>query len=228
MEMRRALRQLTRRVSDQWAGLNVSPPPRQNFDEWPVSVEVVQPMGTTPHADAKQANIALAAEALSGRPIHPNEIFSFWSWLGRPTAERGFQKGRSLRDGVLVLDTGGGLCQLAGAIYFAGLQAGLLPLERHAHSVDLYTDATRYAPLGSDATVLFGFKDLRLRNPHEYPVGFEISADADSLHVRILAKTALPRSTLEFRITSQGLASVEVETWRDGKRIARDVYARPA
>ncbi|HTP30232.1 MAG TPA: VanW family protein, partial [Anaeromyxobacteraceae bacterium] len=36
--------------------------------------------------------------------------------------------------------------------------------ERHSHSIDLYTDSTRFAPLGADATVAYGRKDLRFEN----------------------------------------------------------------
>jgi len=63
----------------------------------------------------------------------------------------------------LALDYGGGLCQLSGIIYHAVLEAGLEILERHPHSLDIYTATTRYTPLGSDAAVVYGHKDLRFK-----------------------------------------------------------------
>ena len=53
---------------------------------------------------------------------------------------------------------------MSGLIYYVSLMAGLEVLERHPHSRDIYDDQTRYAPLGADATVAYGFKDLRVLN----------------------------------------------------------------
>lgn len=183
-------------------------------------------MGTTPFAAGKKINIGLAAPAISLRPIAPGGLFSFWGWLGSPSPARGFQNGRALRNGVMVLEPGGGLCQLAGAIYFAGLRAGLEPVERHAHSADFYTDATRYTPLGADATVLYGFKDLRLRNPHSVPVAFQIDAEGDVLTISVCAPSALEAAAPEFRVTTSSAHSVMVETWIDGRHFRTDAYRR--
>jgi hypothetical protein len=49
-------------------------------------------------------------------------------------------------------------------VYHIGIIAGLDIIERYNHSVDIYTDDTRFAPLGTDATVVYGYKDLRIRN----------------------------------------------------------------
>jgi vancomycin resistance protein VanW len=200
-------------------------PGRAGIAAWHTAAEVFQALATTPHSEAKRHNIALAAAAFSSRPIQPGGLFSFWGWLGRPTRSRGFHDGRALRSGRLVLETGGGLCQLAGAIYFAGLQAGLTPVERHAHSVDLYTDATRYAPLGSDATVSYGFKDLRLRNPHACAVAFDIASDLSDLRVSVKSESPIAAVTPIFRSQQHG-DGVLVETWIDGAMTDRALYKR--
>jgi vancomycin resistance protein VanW len=44
---------------------------------------------------------------------------------------------------------GGGLCQLSGIVYEAGLRAGLDPAERHPHSRDLYARRTASRRWGS-------------------------------------------------------------------------------
>jgi vancomycin resistance protein VanW len=133
-----------------------------------------------------------------------------------------------LRNGKLVLETGGGLCQLASALYAAGLKAGLDPAERHAHSIDLYTDETRFAVLGSDATVSYGFKDLRLRNPHTVAVSFLVTADDSHLTVRALAESPVNAASIEYRTVASGPDFVETETWADGHMVARDRYIRGA
>lgn len=226
LELRRVLRRGQRLAVDVFRGERLTAPPRQDLSGWIAAAQVSQALGTTPNASAKQHNIALAADIFSFRPIPPGGMFSFWGWLGAPTKARGFQEGRALRNGRLVLESGGGLCQLAGAIYFAGLQAGLCAVERHAHSVDLYTDETRYAPLGSDATVSFGFKDLRLRNPHSCGVGFDIRAKGETLDVKALSGQAIAPVALEFRRMSQADGSVAVETRTGANVIARTIYKR--
>lgn len=207
-------------------GERLGPPNPCDVSRWLGVATVTQALGTTPNSGPKQHNIFLAAAAFSGRPVSPGGLFSFWGWMGAPTPSRGFQYGRALRDGRLVLETGGGLCQLAGALYFAGLQAGLKPVERHAHSVDLYTDDTRYAPLGSDATVSFGFKDLRLCNPHLCPVAFAVAIVDGSLNVRVVAPDPIMPKALAFRRTEMPDGSVVVETWTEGRKIACSRYER--
>jgi vancomycin resistance protein VanW len=204
----------------------LSVPSPCEVDRWHAVATVEQALGTTPNARGKQHNIALAAAAFSARPIRSGAEFSFWRWLGSPSQGRGFQDGRALRGGELVLETGGGLCQLAGALYFVGLQAGLNPLERHAHSVDLYTDDTRYAPLGSDATVSHGFKDLRLANPHACAVAFEVQAAGNVLQVKLLAEHPIAPASVDFRRAVQPDGSQTVETWRSGAMLARTRYGK--
>jgi hypothetical protein len=96
-------------------------------------------------------------------------LHSFWHVVGRPSVARGFLPGRSLLAGELRPDYGGGLCQLSGLIYYASLMAGLTIVERHPHSRDIYDEQMRYAPLGADATVAYGFKDLRVLSSLSFP-----------------------------------------------------------
>jgi vancomycin resistance protein VanW len=71
-------------------------------------------------------------------------------------------------------------------------------VERHPHSADLYTDETRYTPLGADATTAYGFKDLRLRNTLKVPVCFRIKIDGDQLIGSLCAPTILKEYELRF------------------------------
>ena len=50
-------------------------------------------------------------------------------------------------------------------------------MERHNHSVDIYEESERFTPLGSDATVVYGYKDLRIRNPYAFPVNFFVEVN---------------------------------------------------
>ena len=92
--------------------------------------------------------------------VPAGETFSFWKQVGRATRRRGFVAGRELREGCLVANIGGGLCQLSNALYEAALAAGFEIVERHAHSRRV--PGSR-AALQRDATVFWNYVDLRFR-----------------------------------------------------------------
>ncbi|XXF77642.1 VanW family protein [Myxococcaceae bacterium GXIMD 01537] len=175
-------------------------------------VSVSQPLGRSAHLEAKRHNLALALERMRGVCIPPGGLFSFWHLVGEPSRARGFLPGRNLVDGVLQLSDGGGICQLSGLLYLLGLRAGLAVVERHPHSADIYTEATRFAPLGSDATVAYGYKDLRLRNPHPFPVALRCMLGEDALSAEVLAPEPLAPCEVEFRVEVEP-GGKRVETW---------------
>lgn len=77
--------------------------------------------------------------------------------------------------------SGRGLCQLSGLIYYISLLAGLELIERHPHSLAIYDETTGFTPLGSEATVVYGYKDLRLRNNTDAPLQFHLVFEAKKL-----------------------------------------------
>jgi vancomycin resistance protein VanW len=139
---------------------------------------VAQPIPPTDHVPEKLHNLELARRRIGDLLIPPGGVFSFWHLVGPPGPKHGFRAGRSLLGGQLRVDYGGGLCQLSGAIYHLSLLAGLRVLERHPHSVDIYDDSTRHTPLGADATVAYGFKDLRVENTLPEPLCLQCELDA--------------------------------------------------
>ena len=192
-------------------------------------VEIVQEIKGGAFLEGKLANIRLGAGRLDGAVVAPGETFSFWALVGRPSAAAGFQLGRSIRGGVAGGDIGGGLCQVSGIAYEAGLRAGLTVAERHPHSRDLYAEAERFTPLGMDATVVWPYRDLRLRNPHPVPVRFGFVVGERTLTASVHAALPLPPVTIEIERTDQeGLRHVRVRRQTgDGEAelISDDVYA---
>lgn len=192
-------------------------------------VEIAQEIKGGAFLEGKLANIALGAARLDGVVIAPGETFSFWALVGRPSEAAGFRVGRSIRGGVAGGDIGGGLCQVSGIAYEAGLRAGLAIAERHPHSRDLYTEEERFTPLGLDATVVWPYRDLRLLNPHEVPVrlGFEVRERI--LVASVYAPVALPPVTIEIgRTDTEGQRHVRVRRRTgsgDAEPISDDVYA---
>ena len=174
----------------------------------------------TEYAEAKVYNIRCAAAHVQNLTMLPGGIFSFWRVVGRPTKTNGYQRGRSLLGGELQLDYGGGLCQLSGLLYQLSLRAGLTILERHPHSLDIYREAERYAPLGADATVAYGFKDFRIQNNTTAAICFRISVLPEKITVQLCTSAAIKPNLLEFVRTHEDKGTCTVETRRrqpDGK-----------
>ena len=99
---------------------------------------------------------------------------------------------------MLGADVGGGLCQLSGLAYELGLRAGLAVVERHPHTQDLYTEATRFTPLGLDATVVYGHKDLRLRNDRHAPLALRFAVDAHRVVGTVLSAAPFAAASVEI------------------------------
>ncbi|MFN0202823.1 MAG: VanW family protein [Bacteroidia bacterium] len=194
----------------------------------PYSLEIQQPVmpGTT--LQAKLNNIQLGINAVEKVIIYPNEIFSFWKIVGKTTAKKGYQKGRNLVNGEIQEDYGGGLCQLASIMYHLGLCAGLNIVERHHHSVDIYKEHERFTPLGADATVVFGFKDLRLENPYSFPLRFSFVLSEHLLIGQIQSEQAIEKQAIEFERKALPTQQMQVETRTDSQKVlAVSVYNLP-
>lgn len=72
-------------------------------------------------------------------------------------------------------------------------------LERHPHSQDIYTDATRFAPLGADATVVYGYKDFRFEQTLTVPICLRFEMGDREIRAMFCATQPLPESTIAFQ-----------------------------
>lgn len=178
---------------------------------------ITQPVHRTSTYANKLINLQRAAQRLDHQLIAPGADWSFWHVVGRPDAAGGFVTGRNLVAGKLVEQTGGGLCQVASLLYLLALQSGLVVCERHAHSVDIYREAERFTPLGADATVVWGFKDLRLRNPYPFPVMLRVLLAGGMLCGELHGARALAARQVEFVRERLAPARVRIHTLLDGQ-----------
>ncbi|WP_375397649.1 VanW family protein [uncultured Sphingomonas sp.] len=208
-----ARRTIGDRASGHWRHMAMRATAAPDGRSWPVAVEITQEMKKSPFWEGKVENIRLGAARLDGVVIAPGRIFSFWKLIGRPSSAAGFHLGRSIRGDTVGGDVGGGLCQLSGIIYEAGLRAGLEVLERLPHSRDLYAEDERFAPLGLDATVVWPYKDLRLRNPLAQPVAFTFVIEGFSLAAAVRMPQPVAPSRLDIRRTD-GAGEREVRIYR--------------
>ncbi|MBD2550401.1 VanW family protein [Microcystis elabens FACHB-917] len=178
--MRQEIRHGWRLLDDRRKGVRfdraVAEPPADGLGRRPSVIGLTQPIMSSAFFESKRANICRGVALLDRGLIAPDGRWSFWHRVGHPWAANGFQPGRNIVAGRLVALHGGGLCQLSSLVYHLGLLGGLSVLERHPHGLDIYREEERFTPMGADATVEWRFKDLRLHNPHPFPValGFRV------------------------------------------------------
>lgn len=162
------------------------------------SIKLTQIIRPSHLFENKIANLKIASQLIEQYIIHPNEIFSFWRIVGEPNQKNGYKKGRNIVGGKLQEAYGGGLCQLSGIIYHLALISGLEILERHNHSMDIYTDETRYSPLGADATVVYGYKDLRIVNNFDFPIRLKFQISNEQITALLSSSQEIKRQKISF------------------------------
>ena len=113
----------------------------------------------------RNTNIAISAEALNGRMVLPGQTLSFNGCTGQRTGEKGYREAGAIAGGVLVDDTGGGVCQTSSTLFNAVVRADLEIVERSAHSWP-----STYVEKGEDATVNWPSLDFVFRNNGQFPV----------------------------------------------------------
>ena len=156
-------------------------------------------------------NIKTASSKVESIIINPNQVFSFWKIVGSPTKKNGFKKGRNIIKRKVSEEIGGGLCQLSSILYITSLKANLEILERHNHSVDIYKEEERFTPLGADATVVYGYKDLRIKNNYEFPIQFRFSYTKNQIICNLESLKKIDEKKLDF-IRNYKENSIEVST----------------
>ena len=160
----------------------------------------------------KVHNIVQGASSIAAVELAPGQVFSFWKALGKPSKKNGYKEGINIIEGKVKEETGGGLCQLATIVYHTALKAGLTVEERYNHSVDLYTTEERYTPLGSDASVFYGYKDLRFVNNLSQPVRFQFNITNDELTCHLLSDSPIQPREIIFETVFEGSTHERVLT----------------
>lgn len=169
-----------------------------DLSAYPHYIELVQTIMPSALMENKIHNISFGSAQLHLLLWQPKAILSFWQILGEASQQRGYRAGRNIIAGRLQQDFGGGLCQLSSILYHLALLANLTILERHHHSLDIYQEHERFTPLGSDATVVFGYKDLRVENSLDQTLVLWLQVVGTTLTARLYAAQPLTTQTLVF------------------------------
>ena len=156
----------------------------------------------------------------------PNEIFSFCNIIGNTTASKGYVASRSLTGNSISETIGGGICQLSGLIYYISLIGDLEILERHNHSTDIYNDKTRFTPLGSDATIVYGYKDLKIKNNTNGPINFKFHLDNEKITIRLNHNVAIVNNRVEFKTVCENFETITIMTLINEKQYDTSTYLK--
>jgi vancomycin resistance protein VanW len=225
------LRQMVSQAKRQWKdhanGIHFAVE-RSNADlsEFSLQAEIRQPIMPSALFENKLKNLGLGAGRVNLSLVGSHQNWSFWQYVQQPTQRNGFVVGRNLVNGKLTRQVGGGLCQLSSLMYHLALSVGLQIVERHAHSIDIYQEHERFTPLGADATVVWGFKDLRLINPHATELVFECFVKDHVLTGRVFSRSQLPKYETTFNREKIGDQSVLVNTLINLKPYTQTVYVQ--
>lgn len=128
----------------------------------------------------RRTNIRLAAKAVNGTVLMPGEVFSYNKTVGQRTAAKGYREATVYVGGEDRQELGGGICQLASALYYCTLYADLEVVSRANHRF-----AVTYVPYGLDATVAWPSLDYKFRNNTGYPIKITAYTEGNNLYVRL-------------------------------------------
>lgn len=178
----------------------------------------------TPHGDNenRNGNLRKACGILDGLVLQPGQELSYNEALGPRTKELGWLPAPAYSGTKLVDSPGGGICQVSSTLYLASVYSELTIVERRNHGYPV-----SYIPLGMDATVSWGFADLKIRNDSPMPV--KIQAEESDGYVRIsILGTETRDYNVEMSYTVGGryvrtyMSKIDKET---GEVISKEPYA---
>ena len=155
-------------------------------------------------SENRKHNIALAASAIDGVLLPPEEEFSFNDTVGARTEERGYKAAFVINDGAFVEGVGGGVCQVSGTLYNCALLADLAVTCVHPHSLPV-----SYVAPSFDAMVS-SWSDLRFVNTLSAPVTMKMTADGQYLRAEIYGV----KGEFSVRRRSETLGEIPFETER--------------
>lgn len=169
----------------------------------------------------RDVNIGLAVGDINGTLLSPQETFSLNQTVGQRTKQRGYKEAKVFVNAKIVEGVGGGVSQVTGTLFNAAALAGLTILEVNPHSRPV-----AYLPLGRDATVAYGSKDLRFKNNTGAPVYIVYTFEKQNLTATIWGKTVAGRKiALRPRIRRLGAGKINAQLYRtikeNGKVVAK-------
>jgi vancomycin resistance protein VanW len=145
----------------------------------------------------KRTNLRIAVEKLNNTVINPEDTFSLWKQVGRPTKSKGYLEGLVLNQGKIDKGTGGGLCQLGNLLFWVFSHSHLSVIERHRHGFDVFPDVNRKVPFGAGATLSYNYIDLQIKNDTSNQFQIKLWLDDEYLNGELIS---VEKPTSTFKI----------------------------
>ena len=165
-------------------------------------------------------NIEVAAGHLNNLVVMPGQEISVSDIIKPRTTANGYKSAGAYLNGRTVPAIGGGICQVSSTVYNAVKNAGLTVLERHPHSMPVH-----YLPLGLDAAISAGSKDLRFRNDYSAPVILQAYTEGKNLIVNCLVWNH-DLNGRTFKLWSKETGSLSAKTYfttyQDGVEVSTE------
>ena len=125
-------------------------------------------------SENRDYNMSLACSKIDNLILKPNEEFNWYNVVGQATKENGFKKSSIIVNKKYVQGYGGGVCQVATAVYNLIYQVDIKPTELNHHSLQ-----SSYVTKGMDATVSWHDnpkyrKNFVFINTKDYPIKIKI------------------------------------------------------
>lgn len=193
-------------------------PARQSFDRG-LTTFAPRPLPGEPLAEFttrfkaehqnRSHNVRQAALRLLGVTLMPGQTLSYNRVVGPRDEHLGFRMAPAIDRGKYVDQSGGGVCQPSSTLHAAAVIGGLEVIERYSH-----TWTPVYIAAGFDAAVSYGVRDLKLKNPHPYPVRIAVDAESDRVTVRLFSDA--PRQAwTELRTATRNVRPFKTVVERD-------------
>lgn len=128
----------------------------------------------------RNTNLRLACEAINGTILKSGESFNFNLVLGPRTEDAGYTSAPTYT-GSSTNTIGGGVSQVASALRYCAMLAGLRVDEYHLH-----TYAVPYSPYGTDAAITYGAENFIFTNTTSDPIQIFTSIIDGNIFVSIM------------------------------------------
>ncbi|HZJ76581.1 MAG TPA: VanW family protein [Oscillospiraceae bacterium] len=155
-------------------------------------------------------NIKISVNAIDNTVLMPGEEFSFNDSTGPRSAEAGYKEASIIVGGEFTTGIGGGVCQVSTTLYQAALKSDMEITSRRNHGLPI-----SYVPMGQDATVAYGYIDLKFKNSKKYPVYIEGFVRGGEVHIKLYSKKT---DNIHINLKSEILEVIEprMQVKKDG------------
>ncbi len=156
---------------------------------------------------ARINNIRVAAGNMNGFVLASGSAASLDAIFQPRTSANGYKSAGVYSGGKLVNGIGGGICQVSSTAYNALMNAGVTVTMRYPHS-----SPVSYLPLGTDAAISSGSKDLQFRNDYPHPIVLETVVEGKNLTVNVYVK-ASDMNGVTYKLWGKKMSSMSAKTY---------------